>query len=88
MQPKTWLKSCNSFVATIVRLRASGRYSLSISKNKPEQVTSKWKKIVSPEQQFLFVKECFENGNALKWWKIFGDGRDFSINKFINSYGV
>lgn len=22
MQPKTWLKSCNSFVATIVRLRA------------------------------------------------------------------
>lgn len=69
-------------------IRTSGRYSLSISKNKPEQVTSKWKKIVSPEQQFLFVKECFENGNALKWWKIFGDGRDFSINKFFNSYGV
>jgi len=43
---------------------------------------------LSPEQQFLFVKECFENGNALKWWKIFVDGRDFSINKFFNSYGV
>ena len=68
-------------------IRTSGRYHLVSQKNQPDEITSKWSKKQAPSKQYDYISEQFSNGNALTWWRIFGDGRDFSINKFTNTFG-
>lgn len=81
------IRDINNGEDTEFWIRTSGRYKLVVQKNKPEEITSKWSKIVLPEEQYNYIIEQFENGNALKWWRVFGDGRDFSISKFRNTFG-
>ena len=69
-------------------VRTTGRYYLAAQKREPDEVTTKWRKIHISETGANIVINDFINGTALKWWKIFGDGRDLSLNKFINNYGV
>lgn len=68
-------------------IRTSGRYHLVSQKDAPNEITSKWSKKQAPSKQYEYINEQFNNGNALTWWRIFGDGRDFSINKFTNNFG-
>lgn len=69
-------------------VRCSGRYRLAIQQEAPTKTTNKWVKLKASKQQYDYLKQQFDNGNALKWWIIFGDWRDFSIKKFINQFGV
>jgi len=73
---------------TLIWVRTTGRYSLLAQMDKPENITTKWKKIHITLQGAKFIIESFQNGEALKWWKMFGDGRDISLPKFLNNYGV
>ena len=73
---------------TVIWVRTTGRYSLLAQINKPENITTKWKKLHITKQGANLIIESFKNGEALKWWKMFGDGRDISMPKFLNSYGV
>lgn len=83
----TLLKNCTSD-DTIVWIRTTGRYSLLAQYEKPETITSKWRKIeISKHGAEIIIKD-FKDGTALKWWKIFGDGRDLSIKKFLSNYGI
>ena len=75
-------KRCDSFVW----VRTTGRYRLSAQMNKPDRITTKWKKININPEGASFIIENFKNGKALMWWSMFGDGRDISIPKFLNNY--
>jgi hypothetical protein len=69
-------------------VRTTGRYKLQAQFDEPAELTSKWKKVYLNKSGARILKEIFENGKALKWWKIYGDGRDLSINRFLRGYGV
>lgn len=69
-------------------IRTTGRYSLVAQFDKPEELTTKWKKVKIHPKGATIIIEDFRNGEVLRWWKMFGDGRDFSIPNFLNSYKV
>lgn len=73
---------------TTLWIRTTGRYSLLAQLEKPEEITTKWKNINIEQKGAKLIIRDFQNGETLKWWKIFGDGRDISIPKFLNNYGV
>lgn len=68
-------------------IRSTGRYKLLAQLKEPDEITTKWKKININEGVAMLIINDFSNGDALRWWKIFGDGRDISINKFLKNYG-
>jgi hypothetical protein len=41
-----------------------------------------------PEQINIIIEPFVGNGDLLKWWQIFGDGRDISITSLYNNYRV
>lgn len=71
-----------------VWIRTTGRYSLLAQLTKPENITTKWKKISINSIGANIIIDDFKNGEVLRWYKIFGDGRDISISKLLNNYGV
>ncbi len=69
-----------------IYIRTTGRYRLLAQCSQPEEMTSKWKTLQIPktlEDKFL---QAFNGGDLLRWWKIFGDGRDISIRAIQSSY--
>jgi hypothetical protein len=69
-------------------VRSTGRYSLCAQKGVPGDLTTKWHAVrLTPPGQTALL-ESFQNGDALRWWRIFGDGRDLSITQFIQRFGV
>lgn len=67
-------------------IRTTGRYKLLCQFDKPIAITSKWKKINTSIPLTKAIFKSFNNGQALKWWKMFGDGRDISLTKFIKHF--
>lgn len=71
-----------------VWVRTTGRYHLLAQHARPTEVTSKWKKLRVPTQIAAQFVNAFSNGDLLRWWQIFGDGRDISITALQYAYGV
>lgn len=71
-----------------VWVRTTGRYHLLAQYARPPEVTSKWKKLRVPVQIVAQFVNAFSNGDLLRWWQIFGDGRDISITALQHGYGV
>lgn len=69
-------------------VRTTGRYHLLAQYDKPPEITSKWKRLRVPTQIASQFVDAFSNGDLLRWWQIFGDGRDISITALLNQYGV
>lgn len=87
-QKKTLIDLIDSEKENFVWVRTTGRYKLQAQLHEPEELTSKWKKVHLNQIGAKILIEIFENGKALEWWKIYGDGRDLSINRFLRGYGV
>ena len=62
--------------------------SFACTVEKPIEITTKWKRLLIPTQIAPHFISAFQNGDLLKWWQIFGDGRDISITSLCNNYGV
>ena len=75
-------------VSESVWVRTTGRYRLLAQTDKPEEVTSKWKRLRVPKQIAAQFVKAFSDGDLLRWWQIFGDGRDISITALQHAYGV
>jgi hypothetical protein len=71
-----------------VWVRTTGRYRLQAQIDKPNEVTTKWKQVYLKEEGAKILVTIFNNGKALGWWKIWGDGRDLSVNQFLTKFGV
>lgn len=71
-----------------VWVRTTGRYHLLAQYNKPAELTSKWKRLQVPKQIASQFVKAFCDGDLLRWWQIFGDGRDISITALQQEYGV
>lgn len=71
-----------------VWVRTTGRYKLQAQIDKPNEVTTKWKQVYLKPEAAKILVTIFDNGKALDWWKIWGDGRDLSINQFLTKFGV
>lgn len=71
-----------------VWVRTTGRYHLTAQYTKPTEISSKWKKIIVSEKVASQFLQAFQDGDLLKWWRIFGDGRDISISSLYNEYGI
>lgn len=69
-------------------VRTTGRYNLQAQYEEPSEITSKWRNINISKKGAEIILSDFQNGAVLKWWKIFGDGRDLSMKKFLANYGV
>lgn len=69
-------------------VRTTGRYSLLAQYEKPIEISTKWRNVTIGKDGAKIIIDDFLDGTALKWWKIFGDGRDISMKKFLNNYGV
>jgi len=69
-------------------VRTTGRYKLQAQMKEPDEITCKWKKVFLNKKGAKILMEIFENGKALEWWKIYGDGRDMSLNRFLQGFGV
>ena len=78
----------NKESAKEVWVRTTGRYHLLAQYEKPIEITTKWKRLLIPTQIAPHFISAFQNGDLLKWWQIFGDGRDISITSLCNNYGV
>jgi len=73
---------------TEVWIRTTGRYHLLAQYEKPAEITTKWKRLLIPDHIASNFMQAFKNGDLLKWWQIFGDGRDISITSLYNNYRV
>lgn len=73
---------------TFLWVRTTGRYKLAAQYEEPPLITTKWKKLYIPKEAAITIIKVFNNGDALKWWKMFGDGRDISLRKFLNNYKI
>lgn len=89
------LKACNRLCDYLDPLkenylwvRTTGRYKLQAQLNEPDEITTKWKKVFLNKIGARILIEIFKNGKALEWWKIYGDGRDMSLNRFLHGFGV
>ncbi|MCP5362897.1 MAG: hypothetical protein H6911_02910 [Rickettsiaceae bacterium] len=71
-----------------VWIRTTGRYHLLAQYEKPAEITTKWKRLLIPDHIASNFMQAFKNGDLLKWWQIFGDGRDISITSLYNNYRV
>ena len=72
---------------TEVWVRTSGRYSMAASFETPDNPdSSKWRKLRMPKKRAKALIRAFKNGGALRWWRIFGDGRDLSLKRFLKLY--
>jgi predicted RNA methylase len=71
-----------------VWVRTTGRYHLLAQYEKPIKINTKWKRLLVSKQIAPHLVSAFQNGDVLKWWQIFGDGRDISITSLYNDYGV
>ena len=69
-------------------VRTTGRYKLLAQYKRPDKITSKWKEIEIPNKRAINIISAFNNGEAIRWWKIFGDGRDISLTNFMNNFKV
>jgi predicted RNA methylase len=69
-----------------VWLRISGRYHLVAQRQAPEEITSKWKRLLLPPAAADLLVAAFADGTALRWWRIFGDGRDFPVKRFLQTW--
>lgn len=85
---KKKIQDITSGEQVLLWVRTTGRYKLAAQYDEPSSLTTKWKKLYIPKERAAIIVRAFDNGEALKWWKIFGDGRDISMSKFLNNYGV
>lgn len=69
-----------------VWLRISGRYHLVAQREAPGEITSKWKRVRLPPAAADLLVAAFADGTALRWWRIFGDGRDFPVKRFLQTW--
>lgn len=69
-----------------VWLRISGRYHLVAQRTAPDEITSKWKRLLLPPAAADLLVGAFADGTALRWWRIFGDGRDFPVKRFLRTW--
>jgi len=69
-----------------VWIRISGRYHLVAQREAPVEITSKWKRILLPPSAADLLIAAFADGTALRWWRIFGDGRDFPVRRFLQTW--
>lgn len=67
-------------------LRISGRYSLLAQREAPPEITSKWKLHRMGPHAARLCLEAFASNEALTWWKMYGDGRDFPIKAFFDKW--
>ena len=67
-------------------LRISGRYSLVAQYTPPQEITSKWKRHRLGPTAARLCLDAFTSNEALLWWKMYGDGRDFPIRAFFEKW--
>lgn len=67
-------------------LRISGRYSLLAQREAPAEITSKWKRHRMGPHAARLCLDAFASNEALLWWKMYGDGRDFPIKAFFENW--
>lgn len=75
-------------LATDLWVRTTGRYHLVAQKERPETVTTKWRLLTVSERVAEEIERAFATGDALRWWRMFGDGRDLSLSAFLSEYRV
>jgi hypothetical protein len=69
-------------------IRSTGRYHLSAQLTPPAALTTKWHRIVVPSPLAAPLLTAFASGDVLRWWQIFGDGRDLSLQTLLQRYGI
>ena len=69
-------------------VRSTGRYQLFAQRTSPTEPSTKWHSVQLSEAGQALVLAAFADGTALRWWRIFGDGRDLSIQQFVQRFGV
>lgn len=69
-------------------IRTTGRYSLAAQKEVPKIITSKWRKLIMSPKGGSVLLNAFDNNEALRWWRINGDGRDLSLRQFLQGFSL
>ncbi len=69
-------------------VRSTGRYKLFAQSTSPAERSTKWHSLKLSEAGQALVLAAFADGSALRWWRMFGDGRDLSIQQFVQRFGV
>lgn len=71
-----------------VWIRSTGRYQLVAQTTPPTSLTTKWHRLAVPTALVPLLLTAFASGDVLRWWRIFGDGRDLSLTALQQAYGV
>lgn len=70
---------------TVVWVRTSGRYSVAAAWE-PPTASSKWKPVFLTDRDAKRLHVAFRNGDVYRWWRIYGNGRDFPLRRFLRDY--
>lgn len=69
----------------VVWVRTTGRYKLAAAWEPPNQ-SSKWKPVFLTEEDAARLYVAFHTGEVYRWWRIYGNGRDFPLVRFLREY--